>query len=126
SFIVLRTVARPDAGEPAEIVRMPRMTWNNPPAADVAWLPLDGGALAVWSEQGALMAMPLDEDYKRAGDSQKIGEALNGMLSVARTNAGALLVYARRENGSSRIFFRCEQPRSARKTHGTSARPGSR
>lgn len=106
SFIVLRTVARPAAGEPVEIVRMPRMTWNNPPAADVASLPLDGGALAVWSEQGALMAMPLDENYKRAGDSRQIGEALNGMLSVAQTNDGALLVYARRDNGSARVFFR--------------------
>ncbi len=69
--------------------------------------------------------MPLDEEYKRAGDSQKIGEALNRMLSVVQTNAGALLVYARREAGSSRIFVRSASPRSARKTPDTSARRDS-
>jgi|GEM_PF-4063168 len=126
SFIVLQTVARPAAGEPVEIVRMPRMTWNDLPAVDVAALPLDGGALAVWSERGALMAMPLDENYKRAGDSRQIGEALNGMLSVAETNDGALLVYARQDNGSARIFVRSAPRRSARKTSDTSARRGSR
>jgi hypothetical protein len=106
SFIVLYTVARPVAGKPVEIARMPRMTWNNPPAADVTALPLDGGAVALWSETGALMALPLDENYQRAGEPRQIGEAVNEMLSIARTNAGTLLVYARRDGGSSRLFTR--------------------
>jgi len=132
SSIVLRDVAMTrggvPAGEPAEIARIPRMTMpGDLPAADLTALPIPGGgALALWSEADAIMAMPLDRNYVRAGGARQIGKAMNGTLRVVRTNAGALLVYARRENGSSRIFFRREQPRSARKTRGTSARPDSR
>lgn len=104
-------------------MRLPRTTFSNSPAADVTWLPVDGGALALWTEPGALMVMPLDHDFRRAGDARQIGEAVSGTLTVVRTNRGALLVYARREAGSMRVVVRPAHPVSASPPAGAAAAP---
>jgi hypothetical protein len=105
------------------IALLDRAEWSmQTPAVDLTVY----GTHALWSEQDALMAMPLDAEWKSAGDPVKIGEASNGTLRMVETNAGTLLVYARRDGGVSRIFVRAVTalPNSARTAPDTSA-PGS-
>jgi hypothetical protein len=101
------TAAGAAASAPATIAEM-TINPGRAPGTDVTALPLsDGSAVALWTDNGGgLEAMPLDRGYVRAGDATRIGEAVHGTLRIVAGKSGALLVYTRRVEGSSRVFIR--------------------